>query len=529
MRARDRGQVVPLFALMLVAIAAMAALAIDVSNVYQARRTYRTIADAAALAGGQDLQVTGTRLVTAAQYDAARRDAKDSVDSYFSGAVSACVLTGNRYDCTYSNLPYRFTIITPLASAASCASCDPNRSVQVNFTHPTYSLTFARVLGFNEYSVAVTAVAGLRFNHAYTLFTLRPPSAPAIPGVRSLAINGGTPVVVVSGDVGSNANMVYSGYASGSKLWLDSGYEMDYYDPFNAPLWDGPDPEATKIYSLVPDPAYPIPSRGSSPPVGSTDASGCASVANAVYGNPNYAPSVPVLAGPPVRPDMTKITCYTPGVYGAGVNVNNGTLAILEPGLYFFDGGLNAQGSVIGGYQPGMPGVALVFPESAGTVFKNRTGGGSSSLTQIVALNAGSKYLNPSGLEATAAHDYSGALVQTNQATPTLMTVIVPPDSRCPVVYPFPASCSNLVENNNKSIDLSGGSGLYLAGVQYAPSDNITVAGNTTTGGYVGQLWAWTIVYTGGSQINQEGSQSAELGTLRLDAACTAPGTPCVP
>jgi hypothetical protein len=146
-----------------------------------------------------------------------------------------------------------------------------------------------------------------------------------------------------------------------------------------------------------------------------------------------------------------------------------------------------------------------------------------------VALNAGTRYLNTSGVEATAARDYSGSLIQTNTTPPKLMTLIVPPDSRCPVVFPYPASCSNAVENTNISIDLSGGSGLYLAGVQYAPSDNVTIAGNTTTGGYVGQVWAWTLRYTGGSVINQEGSPSAEPGTIRLDAACTAPGTPCVP
>ncbi len=201
----------------------------------------------------------------------------------------------------------------------------------------------------------------------------------------------------------------------------------------------------------------------------------------------------------------------------------------LEPGLYFFDGGLNAQGSVIGGY-PRTVMASRSIPDSSGTMFKNRTSGGSSSLDQIVALNAGDRYRNPSGNEATAAKDYSNNLVQTNTSPALLLTVMVPPDLRCPVVYPFPSvTCKNTVENTNKSIDLSGGSGLYLAGVQYAPSDNVSVAGNTSAGGYVGQIWAWTIQYTGGSQINQEGLQADGPGILRLDAACTTPGTPCVP
>lgn len=527
MKGDSRGQVVPLFALMLVAIFAMAALAIDVSNVYQARRTYRTAADAAALAGAQDLQVIGTRAVTPANYTDARAHAKLSIERQFNDSAS-CTLTGNRSNCIFSTLPYRFSIVTPLPSAASCATCDPARSVQVNFAHPTYSLTFARVLGFNEYSVAATAVAGLQFNHAYTLFALRPPKAATLPGVRSLYVDGGTPVYVNKGDVGTNANMDYAGYAAGSKLHLDPGYKFDYYDPFLAPVWDGPDPAGTQIFSLVPDPGYRVPLRGSSPPSGGVDATGCAAVAADVYANPKYRPAVPVV-GTPSTPDMTKITCYQKGVYSSEVQVNNGRLAILKPGLYFFDGGLDVQGSVIGGYTPSSPGVALVFPNSAGTMFKNRTGGGGSSLTQMVALNAGDRLGNSSGREASAALDYSGNAVETNTSPALLMTVIVPPDPRCPVAYPWVASCTNLVENNNKSIDLSGGSVLYLAGVQYAPSDNVTVAGNTASDGYVGQFWAWTIKFTGGSRINMEGKASEGPGTLRLDAACTAPGTPCVP
>ena len=42
-----------------------------------------------------------------------------------------CVLTGNRSDCTFATLPFQASIVTPLPSGASCASCDPARSVQV--------------------------------------------------------------------------------------------------------------------------------------------------------------------------------------------------------------------------------------------------------------------------------------------------------------------------------------------------------------------------------------------------------------
>lgn len=526
-RRTERGQVLPLFALMLVAIMAMAALAFDVSNAYAARRAFRTAADAASLAGALDLQLAGTRVVGSAEWALARLHAEEALEREF-GETVTCALTGNRSDCTFATLPYQASIITPLSPGppSPCATCDPDRSVQVSVGNPSFSLTFARALGLGQWRVAVTAVAGLQHATQYAIFALRPPSAPSIPNVRSIRLDGNdTEVFVIRGDVGTNANMTYGG--AGAELHLETGYRMDYFDPFNPPLWDIPNPPGNKIGALVLDPAYPIPTRGVSPPAGVYDTlANCTPIAASIYANPQYAPSVPVSGG---VPDMSKITCYLPGVYSSGETIGNGSLGILEPGLYFFDDELDAQGSVIGGYTAGSEGVALVFPESSGTVFKNRTSGGGSTLTQIVALNAGTRYSNPAGQEATAARDYNGAFVQTNTTPARLMTVIVPPDARCPVVFPYPSSCSNSVENQNKAIDLSGGSGLYLAGVQYAPSDNVSIAGNTSTGGYIGQVWAWTLFYTGNSDVNQEGSQSTEPGTIRLDAACTAPGTPCVP
>jgi hypothetical protein len=460
--------------------------------------------------------------VTSTHYASAVAHAQEAVEDQF-GTTSTCTSASpTRWNCTLSGLPYTFSIITPVP-AGGCATCDPARSVQVNVSHPTFKPAFARMLGQSTWNIRVSAVAGLQHAPSYAVVTLRPPKSEALPGVRDIAINGGTTVEVQSGDVATNANMTYSG--SGSILRLDAGYSVYYFDPAHSPLW-GVDPPAVKITELVTDPGYAVPERGTTPPAGAqSDEATCRPIAETVYANPNYAPSVPVAGG---TPDMSKIQCYTPGVY-VSLAVSNGNLAILTPGLYFFDGLLDVQGSLIGGYTPASEGVALVFRESQGTEFKNRTSGGSSSLAQIVALNAGDRFGNPAGTEATAARDYNGGLVQTSTTPPRLMTIIVPPDPLCPVVLPFPATCAMGAENVNKAIDLSGGSGVYLAGVQYAPTDNVTIAGNAATGGYVGQVWAWTLAYTGGSVIKQEGEEQSQGGTLRLDAACTAPGTPCIP
>jgi hypothetical protein len=407
-------------------------------------------------------------------------------------------------------------------------TCDANHSVQVTVNNPNFQLTFARVLGFGRFNVGSTSVAGLNFARSYALMTLRPPTGTgALPDVRDIEVNGGTHVTINQGDVGSNANMIYSG--SGSRLFLDSDYGMYYYDPFNGPLWSSPanPPAKPKLTSLIADPGYAIPvSTGG--PVGGTDtAANCSAAASAVISNTKYAPSVPT-TGPGV-PDMTKIQCYKPGIYASQVTINNGNLGILQPGLYFFNGGLNAQGSVIGGFTPNSPGVALVFPETQGTMFKNRTAGGGSGVQQVVALNAGSKYQNSSGFEASAALDYANHPIQTNTTPALLMTIIVQKDPNCTPTLPLPAGCDNHEENQNKAIDLSGGSGIYLAGVQYAVSDAMSISGNSSSGGYVGQIIAWTVFYTGGSDITQEGPKGPNIGILRLDAACTVPGVACSP
>jgi len=89
-----------------------------------------------------------------------------------------------------------------------------------------------------------------------------------------------------------------------------------------------------------------------------------------------------------------------------------------------------------------------------------------------------------------------------------------------------PADCR---DGRNQTISISGGGQLYLDGVQYAPTDNVFLSGSSDGKGTVGQIIAWTLTYTGGTTINQEGAGSERPGTLRLDEACTAPGTPCNP
>src|SRR5215212_7332834 len=122
----DRGQILPLFAILLVGIIGMMALAIDVTSAYSTRQAYRTIADAAALAGAQDLQTATSRAVTGAEYATARGDAIASVEKQV-GAVATCTTTGNQASCTLSGQTPVFEVRSPIA-ASDCVSCDAAHS-----------------------------------------------------------------------------------------------------------------------------------------------------------------------------------------------------------------------------------------------------------------------------------------------------------------------------------------------------------------------------------------------------------------
>ena len=75
-RARgERGQILAVVVLALVALLGIAAFAIDVGYAYYAKRQLQSATDAAALAGAQDLPAAATAIMTATSYAAANKPA----------------------------------------------------------------------------------------------------------------------------------------------------------------------------------------------------------------------------------------------------------------------------------------------------------------------------------------------------------------------------------------------------------------------------------------------------------------------
>ncbi len=572
-----QGQVLPLFALFLIVLMGFAALSIDVSSVLSARRYYRSVADGAALAGAQDMQVPGSRTVTATERTKARQDAMDAIVSQlgipggFAGLPAACTNTAADITdaCVLTATNYHVSVKAGPTGIA-CQNCDPSRAVQVGLRNAAYPLTFARVLGQSNWNVGITSVAGMAFGKAYAIQTLRPPKrAGATFLINDIEIDGGSVVTVQHGDVGSNANMDYGG---GSIMNIDPGYGMFYFDPFGTgPEWTGPPAPPTQVVQTLPllmtDPNYNYPAMR-----------GIDGSANCTYGLPgtNCAPTFtnanPSTCGAPAlgvpcttalldptgcgveatylqtsayasfmaTQPLDKIYCYVPGVYDTPssasrqFSIGSGEVALLMPGAYYFkspSGGLTVNGRILGGYRPSpAPGVALMFDECLNQCTFN----GNNALT--IALNAGTKFPpGTGGFGATAAVDWDHQPVQTSGPSsptpPLLMTLLVNKDPDCLVPPPpatfEPSGCDP--GTHNKTINIAGGGSLALEGVQYMPTDNVEIHGGSTGTGQVGQIVSYTLFYTGGTHINQEGPSNQKPGTIRLDGACTAPGTPCSP
>ena len=524
------GQILVIFAVGLVVFLGFAALVVDIGLNYSFERRYQAVADAASLAGAQELQpATRSTPVSAAMQTNARTRALEAVlDEMAGGATSTCDPTADIVDCDLPGGDYRVSILTP---SPTCVTCTPDRAVQVTVTQPNFSTTFARLLGQTEWTLSRTSVAGLSFGKSYTIVALRPPQPIGSSSgfdVRDIRIEGNTRVHVINGDVGTNANMEYGGYP-GSKLILDSGYKMFYFDPYHGPQWSTPpDPPANKVGAMIADPGYVIPTSAGLP-AGSVDTneaagSACLAAATSLATSASYSPYMPT-TGPGV-PDMSRVTCMNNGLYtedpGKPPGISeflNGDVTILYPGLYYFEDGLTAQGTMIGGYTADQPGVALVVPQ---TKELNVNVGGGGSLPTAISLNAGSKLNNPAGQEANAALDVSGNPIVTNTDPPIKLTLMVTLDTRCTVSTPYPLACG---DGANDAIKIAGSSTLYLAGVQYMPSDNSSINSSAATG-YIGQIWAWTLKYSGGVLLTQEGVVSDEAGIMRIDTACS-PGTAC--
>src|SRR4029078_6358494 len=98
----ERGQILAVVALALVALLGVAAFSIDVGYAYYAKRQLQSATDAAALAGAQDLPTVTTAKATAATYATANTPANLSTVTYtYTTSCTTAATAG--FGCTATN------------------------------------------------------------------------------------------------------------------------------------------------------------------------------------------------------------------------------------------------------------------------------------------------------------------------------------------------------------------------------------------------------------------------------------------
>ena len=534
-RGSARGQVLVLFTLMLMALLGMAALAIDVSGVLSELRYQRGVADAAALAGASDMFRTGSSNVGTPEYTNARGHAMQNLmdelnPSFVAGnTLPTCGGDAPPYDTDIVNcqIPGSAYYVSIKAPAPSCASggCDSARSVQVTVRNPAHGLTFAKLFGQSRWNLAVTSVAERNRGSNYSFVTLRPPK----PSRRSdpscapncdandddIGLDGSGTTLTVHGDMGTNTNMILTNGATVSLP--DSGAVVDRYDAYKG--WTGL-PNDRQIAAPVPDPMYVIPAP--SPTIHAAASTAEMTVGEcqteigkvpASYNGPgglNVDVDAAGAAAGTIKCLKPGTYTYDPGVHPAAVKT-----LIFSPGVYFLEAGLHPGNNmqILGGYEPGMPGISFVFEArcTPGCEFAGN------ALDKLV-LNAGAAYPSATGTAATAAVNWDGTIVETNGRVPFPMTLIVEKNAACFVALTDPCDVS---VSQWRQLTLPGGSNTFVFFVQYAPTDNVFITGGSGSDGYLGQIWAWTVKYTGGTRITLIGASNPEPGVLRIATPCS--------
>ena len=515
----ERGQVLAVMAIFMSVLLLTAALAIDVTSVLSAERFYTTTAEAAALAGSQDLQKAKSRLISDQERARARSHALDVLVSQLDAAARpsgvGCATTADIVDCPVPGTPFLVSVRTP---SRVCIACDPARSIEVTVRNPGYDLTFARLAGQDDWNVEASAVASLQFSGKYAIQTLRPPH-PLPNGAdqnrQNISIDGSnTWVDVPRGDVGTNTSAFTN---SGGRITLANSYRIDHLDDISPDPWNQVNglPEGRLLRKLIPDPRYMMADFTGAPTYSLQEDGRW----DAVAGNGPDACPAPGTEGFPttyasvLQDPSLEVVCYLPGVYEdqQGFNISQNTdVAYLLPGAYYFGSkGLDIGGRLMGGLVSDEPGVVLVVPQEADLA-------GNNSVAMV--LNQGDEGCTARDCRATPAVDWAGQTVESPEGL--MLTIEVPRDETC-FSDATPLDVDQCTTSNN-TVNIPGNGNLSIWGILYAPSDNVQVNGdNTNQVGEVGQLIAWTVTYSGGAQLLQVYPEPDQVGTPRLDAACT--------
>ena len=316
---RQRGQILPLFALSMIVILSIGALVLDGASMLVTRRHLQNAGDAAALAAANTMQKDGSAHVCSTVSSSPPGAARSDIIA----AVTASLATN------WPSFPSANVSVT-------CPNGWDNQAVQVDL-HVASASFLSGAIGFSAPNVATTSTAinGQVAGSLYNVVLLDPSNASwpnSRRGCPSFLISGG-PTIQFDGSVmidsactaanggalASNGSSATVTMGSGKTINMVGGYSL-------GPLTITPAP-ITGATAVV-DPLITIQAVGASSTY--TARSGTASAALKLVLN-----------------NQTQV--LEPGVYYGGIQLKNSSIALLRPGIYIMDGGgldIGAQASV---------------------------------------------------------------------------------------------------------------------------------------------------------------------------------------
>jgi len=230
-REHQRGQILVLFAFVLVGLLLISALAVDYGGWLLARRSYQNIADEAAIAGAYQLTTSVTASCAqgagVTKQACAREAAWQAIQNHIGlpggatptslGATSAASLNVSWSDWTVwvaSPPSDAGSAYTGLASSQKTVFVRVQRRLQANLS---------RVIQSSQ-TVGAWATAG-RIPESFAIVVLCQTSCHG--SATDLKINGGSTLILASGDIGSNSYVTTNGSGSYVALGSDSSAYMN--------------------------------------------------------------------------------------------------------------------------------------------------------------------------------------------------------------------------------------------------------------------------------------------------------------
>jgi hypothetical protein len=458
-RDRRAGQILPLFVLSLVAILAMAALLFDGANALAARRQLQNAGDAAALAGSNVIQATGS--IRACSATAGPPPGAPRSD------IVAAVLAS--IDANIPGFDHAKVSIT-------CPDGWSNQAVRVTLAREAVGW-FAGAIGAGPLDVttASTAVNGRVATTKFSVVLLDPSNSGWPNGRRgcpAFLISGG-PQITFEGSVQINSACTAANGGALSTNGNSATVTMNNSATINMVGGYAPGP-----LTITPTPTTGA--KSLKDPLADLDP-------------PPYTTMTVRSNSRLVLNNATQV--LEPGVYRGGIQLRNSSVALLRPGIYVMDGGgldLGAQASMCSisatSTVTNCTGTLASFcPDtSCGVLLYNRgTQNGSNAMGQVT-IGAGATLKLRSYDEramGSAFAEYRNLLLWQDAS---------------------PVPLSNWAQ---PTVALGGGGSVDLGGTVYAPSALVYMTGGSGGGGGSAtnvtlQFIAWDLQIQGNSTFN---------------------------